>query len=85
MNISKSFTKKSQTLMISDYRSISLVTSLYKIMAKVLSRQLRKVLYEIIVSSQGAFVEGRQILDFVLIANEVVDEKRRLGEKGMVF
>ena len=71
--------------MISDHRSISLVTSLYKIMAKVLSRQLRKVLYEIIVSSQGTFVEGRQILDVVLIANEVVNEKRRLGEKGMVF
>ena len=35
--------------------------------------------------SQGAFVEGRQILDEVLITNEVVDEKKRSGEEGVVF
>nr|CAN75609.1 hypothetical protein VITISV_002943 [Vitis vinifera] len=77
--------KKSQTFKISDYRPISLVTSLYKIIAKVLSGRLRKVLHETIFGSQGAFVEGRQILDAVLIANEVVDEKRRSGEEGVVF
>ncbi|RVX13392.1 Transposon TX1 uncharacterized 149 kDa protein [Vitis vinifera] len=77
--------KKSQTFKISDYRPISLVTSLYKIIAKVLSGRLRKVLHETIFGSQGAFVEGRQILDAVLITNEVVDEKRRSGEEGVVF
>ncbi|WKA09802.1 hypothetical protein VitviT2T_027421 [Vitis vinifera] len=47
--------------------------------------RLRKVLHETIFGSEGAFVEGRQILDAVLIANEVVDEKRRSGEEGVVF
>ncbi|RVX09324.1 LINE-1 retrotransposable element ORF2 protein [Vitis vinifera] len=51
----------------------------------VLSGRLRKVLHETISGSQGAFIEGRHILDAVLIANEVVDEKRRSGEEGIVF
>ena len=77
--------KKNQSLKSSDFRPISLVTSLYKIIAKVLSGRMRKVIHETISSSQGAFVEGRQILDAVLIANEVVDEKRRSKEEGIVF
>ncbi|RVW91367.1 hypothetical protein CK203_035379 [Vitis vinifera] len=47
--------------------------------------RLRGVLHETIHSTQGAFVQGRQILDAVLIANEIVDEKRRSGEEGVVF
>ena len=68
--------KKIQTKKISDFRPISLITCLYNIIAKVLSGQLRGVLHETIHSTQGAFVQGRQILGTVLIANEIVNEKR---------
>ncbi|RVW90395.1 hypothetical protein CK203_045762 [Vitis vinifera] len=47
--------------------------------------RLRGVLHETIHYTQGAFVQGRQILDAVLIANEIVDERRRSGEEGVVF
>ncbi|RVX07847.1 Transposon TX1 uncharacterized 149 kDa protein [Vitis vinifera] len=77
--------KKSLTKKISNFRPISLITSLYKIIAKVLSGRLRGVLHETIHSTQGAFVQGRQILNAVLIANEIVDERRRSGEEGVVF
>ena len=77
--------KKSMTKKISDFRPISLITSLYKIIAKVLSGRLRGVLHETIHTTQGAFVQGRQIMDAVLIANEIVDERRRSGEEGVVF
>ena len=77
--------KKSQTKKNSDFRPISLITCLYKIIVKVLLGRLRGVLHETIHSTQGAFVQGRQILDAVLITNEIVDEKRQLGEEGVVF
>ena len=77
--------KKSQTTKILDFRPINLVTSLYKIIAKVLLGRLRKVLNETIFFyflSQGAFIEMRQILEVVLITNEVVDEKGGWVRKG---
>ncbi|RVW82961.1 Transposon TX1 uncharacterized 149 kDa protein [Vitis vinifera] len=77
--------KKSLPKKILDFRPINLIISLYKIITKVLSGCLRGVLHETIHSTQGNFVQGRQILDVVLIANEIVDKKRRSGEEGIVF
>ncbi|XP_028097918.1 uncharacterized protein LOC114297658 [Camellia sinensis] len=70
---------------IEDFRPISLVTSLYKILGKVLSKRLRASLGDTISPTQGAFVKGRQILDVVLVVNEVVKECRKAGNRGLVF
>ena len=43
------------------------------------------MLNETISLSQVAFVEGIQILNAVLIANEVMDEKKRSREEGVEF
>jgi hypothetical protein len=70
---------------LNDFRPISLVGSLYKILAKVLANRLRLVIGSVISESQTAFVKDRQILDGVLIANEVVDEARRSKKELMLF
>ncbi|CAJ2627985.1 unnamed protein product [Trifolium pratense] len=70
---------------LNDFRPISLVGSLYKILAKVLANRLRTVIGSVISESQSAFVKDRQILDGILIANEVVDEARKFKKELMLF
>ena len=69
---------------LKDLRPISLVGSLYKILSKVLANRIKSVMRLIISQSQNAFVEGRQILDAALIANEAVDSILRRKEKGIL-
>jgi hypothetical protein len=70
---------------LNDFRPISLVGSLYKILAKVLANRLRMVIGSVISESQTAFVKDRQILDGILIANEVVDEARKTKKELLLF
>lgn len=48
---------------IRDFQLIGLIGSIYKILAKVLAGRLQKILPCIILATQGAFVQGRQMLD----------------------
>ena len=55
--------KRLGALECKDFRPISLVTGIYKIIAKVLANRLRMVLEKVVSTSQNAFFGGRQILD----------------------
>uniref|UniRef100_A0A2N9EW14 Reverse transcriptase domain-containing protein n=1 Tax=Fagus sylvatica TaxID=28930 RepID=A0A2N9EW14_FAGSY len=76
--------KKQNAVDIRDFRPISLIGSVYKILAKVLANRLRRVLDGLVSESQNAFVGGRQILDFVLIANECLDSRIKSRIPGVV-
>lgn len=72
--------KKEKVSKVKDYRPISLTTSVYKILAKVLAERIKKVMPITISRNESAFIKGRQILHPILMANEFVEEyklKRR--------
>ena len=71
--------KKVDAVDVKDFRPISLVGGLYKIIAKVLSNHMRRVVHCLISESQNAFMKGRQILDSVLIASECIDSRLKVG------
>jgi hypothetical protein len=69
---------------LKDFWPISLVSDVYKIIAKVLANRLRRVVEKFISKPQNAFLKGRQILDSVLIANECLDSRIKSGEPGLL-
>jgi len=70
---------------LNDFRPISLVGSMYKSLAKVLANRLCSVIGSVISDTQSTFIKGRQILDGILVANEVVDDARKCKKELLLF
>jgi len=70
---------------LNDFRPISLVNCMYKVLAKILANRLSAVIGSVVSDCQSAFVKGKQILDSILVANEVIDDVRRLKKEMLLF
>lgn len=78
------FPKRKGAEDLKDFKPISLIGSLYKLLAKILSNRLKVVMTKLVNKAQNPFVEGRQILDTSLIANEVIDSITKKKENGFL-
>lgn len=63
--------KAKDPITLSDYRPISLLGYVYKIVAKILANHLKVVLGSVVDEVQTAYVNGRNILDGPLMMNEM--------------
>ncbi|GLT38123.1 hypothetical protein SLA2020_123890 [Shorea laevis] len=77
--------KKLNPKQLKEYRPISLIGCLYKLLAKVLANRLKTVMEGIISESQAAFVGGRQLVDSVLVLNEVAHEVKWRKQESFIL
>ena len=77
--------KQGNALGVNEFRPISMVGSIYKVIAKILSKRLQVILPRLVSDSQTAFIKGRQILDGALIANEVVGWLKKTKRSGALL
>ena len=68
-----------------DFRPISMVGCVYKIVAKILARRLQRVMDHLISPYQTSFIKGRQILDGALIAGELIDSCKRMDKAAVIL
>nr|GFC12936.1 RNA-directed DNA polymerase, eukaryota, reverse transcriptase zinc-binding domain protein [Tanacetum cinerariifolium] len=71
--------------LVKDFRPISLIGSLYKIIAKVLSNRLVGVLRGLVNEVQSAFVSDRQILDGPFILNDLIHLCKSKKKQTLIF
>ncbi|MCH87373.1 LINE-1 reverse transcriptase like, partial [Trifolium medium] len=70
---------------ISDFRPISLLGCLYKLIAKLLAKRLAKVIDSVIAPNQSAFIKDRNLVDGVLVVNEVVELAKKTKRECLIF
>jgi hypothetical protein len=70
---------------ISEFHPISLLGSLYKLLAKVLAVRLGKVMDSITSKNQSTFIKGRFLADGVVVLNEVVDFAKRSKKECLIL
>lgn len=70
----------------SDFRPISCMNTLYKVIARLLTDRLQKLLSCVISPSQSAFLPGRLLAENVLLATEMVHgyNWRNISPRGML-
>ncbi len=75
--------KKEGADKLDQFRPIALCNVVFKIITKLIAERLKPFLSSLISTEQGGFVEGRQILDGVVIASEAIHSMANSKEKAM--
>lgn len=69
----------------SKFRPIALCNFLYKIISKVIANRLKPILPCIISEEQSGYVEGRRIMDNILLSEEMIHTHQSRKKVGMLM
>ncbi|XP_056862412.1 uncharacterized protein LOC130510091 [Raphanus sativus] len=78
--------KKLNAAVTTDFRPISCLNTVYKVIAKLLASRLKEILPAVVSNSQSAFLPGRLLAENVLLATELVNgyNTQALSPRGIL-
>jgi hypothetical protein len=68
-----------------NFKPITLCNVIYKIISKVIALRLKPILPFIISKEQSEYVEGRQIMDSVILVHEVIHSLKSTRTPGILL
>nr|KAJ0198799.1 hypothetical protein LSAT_V11C600337540 [Lactuca sativa] len=77
--------KVKDPISLTDYRPISFMGCMSKIISKILATRIKSVIGDLIGDVQSAYVEGRSILDGPLMINELISWSKVAKRKILMF
>ncbi|WOH13938.1 hypothetical protein DCAR_0933451 [Daucus carota subsp. sativus] len=77
--------KSPNALHPSQFRPISLMNALLKLLTKVMANRLKPFMPHLVSQHQTAFIKGRQITDGILITSELVALLKNQKTSGLIF
>jgi hypothetical protein len=77
--------KEERVMHPNQYRPIVLCNVIYKIIAKVIAMHLKPIMSYIISQEQGGYVEGRKIMDSVILSHEIIHSLKTTSNPGMLI
>jgi len=77
--------KQEEANTLAKFRPIALCNVIYKIISKVIANRLKPILLSLISEEQSGYVEGRQILDNILLAQEMIHTLQSRKITGMMM
>ncbi|GJW17162.1 RNA-directed DNA polymerase, eukaryota [Tanacetum coccineum] len=77
--------KTQDAKLVKDFRPISLIGSIYKIITKIMANRIILFMSDLVSDVQSAFVANRQILDGPFILNELISWCKYKKTKAMIF
>ncbi|CAI5938157.1 unnamed protein product [Closterium sp. NIES-65] len=78
--LTKLLHKKGEKDLLTNYRPITLLTTVYKVLAKVLVNKLKKELHQVISKEQHGFIPGRSLADAIVVVADVIKAAYNDGE-----
>eukprot|EP00253_Pinus_taeda_P002560 PITA_02560 len=77
--------KEENSMTPDKFRPIALCNVIYKVISKVAANRLKPLLPMLISPEQSGYVEGRQILDGIILSNEIIHSLKHSKQAGMLL